>query len=118
MFIRHVLLAALAVIGCTPARPLESLRPVYPDAIRTANAQGEVAARLNVARTGRVVSVEMKSGNASPGLFESSIRSTLGKIRFAPARRFGISRSSQLEYLFQFVLYRPDRPLLPDEKWI
>lgn len=35
-------LAALAVVACTPAHPVKPLAPTYPDAIRTANAQGSV----------------------------------------------------------------------------
>lgn len=110
-------LAALAVFACTPAHPVKPLAPTYPDAIRTANAQGSVTARIRIARTGEIA-FDVDADTASSGLLEASVRSTLRKARFAPARTFGVSHSSELYYVFRFVLFRPVRALRSDEQWI
>ncbi|HEX6576192.1 MAG TPA: energy transducer TonB [Gemmatimonadaceae bacterium] len=114
----QVFLLVSVISGCATAHPLKPIVPVYPEAIRTANAQGRVTARFKIAETGEPGSIKIDVDTASSGLLESSVRSTLLKTRFAPARLLGFARSSELHYVFDFVLFRPKRALGPDEKWL
>jgi TonB family protein len=118
MIKRHIVFVAVVLSACMQAHPVEAPKPIYPSAIRTANVAGKVVAHLKVDRAGKVNSVAVDSSRTGAGLFQASVKSTLWRTRFIPARTFGISHSSTLEYEFHFVLFKPDRPLLPNEKWI
>ena len=114
----RVFLLVFVISGCATAHPVKPLVPVYPEAIRTANAAGQVTARWKIADTGELVSIKIDRDTASSSLLESSVRSTLLKTPFAPSRVFGVSRSSELYYVFDFVLFRPTRALGMDERWV
>jgi hypothetical protein len=97
-------LVALVLAGCTTARPLEPLEPLYPQMMSSTAIEGAVAARVEVGRGGEVRSVRVHALDGTHELFTASLRRDLEPLRFRPARVLGIARASTMAYTVRYVL--------------
>ena len=76
----------------------------YPDALRSANVEGEVLAQFVVDRDGTVMPGSFKVLRSSNELFTESVKAALGDMRFSPAEVDGKSVRQLLQMPFTFSL--------------
>jgi TonB family protein len=84
--------------------------PVYPAALRSERLVGEVLARFVVDTSGLVELTSMKILKATHPLFVESVRMTVAKWRFTPAKREGKLVRQLVQRRFDFVPPKQDRP--------
>ncbi len=117
----RVRLVAIACVllqaSCTRPRPVEPVRPRYPDMLRSVNLTGDVTVRAVIDRNGRVSALRFDSSRATHDLFRASVKASLRAARFRPARQLGLPRPGRVEYVVHFVLVQsPIDSLRPNDR--
>jgi len=110
-------IACVLLASCTRPRPLESVRPRYPDMLRHANLTGDVTVHAVVEHNGKVSAVRFDSSRTTHDLFRASVKAGLRAASFRPARRLGLRRAGKVDYVVRFVLVQsPADPLRPNDR--
>jgi len=99
--------AELVQAGDTPAKQIPGIGLLrYPDAMRTANRQGEVIAQFVVDRDGTVDLSSFRVVRSTDPAFTQAVLAGLKTMRFTPARKGGVAVRQMLEQPFTFSLQR------------
>jgi periplasmic protein TonB len=80
--------------------------PRYPELLRSAGIEGQVVALFVVDEQGRVDEKSIRFTPSGNHLFEDSVRTALGRMRFVPAEAGGRKVSQLVEMPFVFTLSR------------
>jgi protein TonB len=83
-----------------------STLPRYPEALRMAGVGGQVVAQFVVDEEGRVEERTVRFRQSDNPLFEESVRTALGRMRFTPAEIAGKKVRQLVEMPFVFALSR------------
>jgi len=83
---------------------LTTVRPTYPDLLRTAGIEGRVVVRFVVDTAGRVEPGSITTIESTHALFDRAVRDILPRLRFAPAEADGRRVRQLVEMSFQFSL--------------
>ena len=90
----------------SPVSMLGTFRPDYPGQLRSAGVEGEVIVQFVVNESGKVNRESIRIVSASNDLFASSVRSSLARMRFIPAR---LGNSAVAQLVQQTFVFRLDR---------
>jgi TonB family protein len=82
----------------------DNTAPRYPDALRSANIEGEVLAQFVVGPTGLADTSTFKAVRSTHRLFTDAVRSGLSHMRFIPAEVGGLPVKQLVQMPFQFNL--------------
>jgi len=95
--------APAAVVGpvsrIQPARLVQRVEPVYPEAARRLQMSGKVVVKATITKSGTVSGIQWVSGN---NLFRDSAITALKQWRYKPASLNGEPVESDLEIVLQF----------------
>lgn len=112
-----VAIACVLLASCTRPRPLQPVRPRYPDMLRSANLTGDITVQAVVDHNGRVSALRFDSSRTTHDLFRASVKASLRAASFRPARQLGLRRAGSVEYVVRFVLVQsPTDSLRPHDR--
>ena len=80
--------------------------PAYPEQLRSTGVEGRVVATFIIDTTGHVEPASIHFAQSGNGLFEASVRSALGRMRFIPAQVGGVRVRQLVQMPFVFTLSR------------
>ncbi|HEY1952836.1 MAG TPA: TonB family protein [Gemmatimonadaceae bacterium] len=82
------------------------IRPIYPDALRSAGVEGQVTVEFVVDESGRAEASSVRFLRSDNTLFEESVRSALRRMRFTPAEIGGRKVRQLVQMPFVFALQK------------
>lgn len=90
-----------------PVEPISStIRPTYPESLRSSGVQGQVVAQFVVNENGRVEAGTFKVLSSDNPAFTQAVREALGSMRFKPAR---IGSQAVSQFVQQPFVFKLDR---------